>query len=806
MARTRAAVVVQLEQPLRESAHNLPAELTSFVGRREVIRRLKLAAGQSRLVTLVGMGGVGKTRLVVRVAAQLLAEFPDGAWFVDLAAVPKGGAVADAVAAGVRVPVLQASAEEALVAYLRRRRALVVLDNCEHVIDAAADVAHRLLAGCPNVRILATSREPLRISGEALFKVDPLASVDESLALLEARGRTHDPDFRLTHATRPEAQRLCLALAGVPLAIELAAARLRHLTLAELADGLGAGPHLLSGGARDASRRHRSLEAALDWSYELLGADEQRALLQLSVFVGGFDLEAAEHVLSGVVSSPALEVLAALVDRSLLERFEGVRERSRYVLLEPVRRYGEGRLRAVSDSSAHQAHARHFARLAERAWKSVLERESIFWSDRVEEEHGNLEAAAAFLESSEPPGALALVSHLWLYWFFRGRYAAGAARLDAALAVAGDVAAPEHRARALCGLAWLRHMTEGALGSERALAEAEEALEIARAIQDSNLAAWALITAGAISMPVSVDDACDRFNEAVRISSGEGLDRIRTFALSYLAGAEFLAGRRDRGVSLASDALPAARAASPYLLSMAASVLARDAVFEGRPEAERLWEESLAAARASSNDEYSRFALNWLADLAARRGELAAAAGSWLEAARIAQRLGNRQALIQAVEFAGVVLVSAGDHEAAVTLLAAAAAFKQERWAESPFWTARIAATTGMARRSLNEQRANTAAAAGAVLSVEEALELATAEMRRVEQAAASRSPQPGGLSRRELEVARLVAVGLTNKEVASRLFISERTAEAHVQHILAKTGLANRTQVAAWIADLPAT
>lgn len=802
----RPEVVLQFEPAPRESAHNLPEELTSFVGRRDVKRRLKLVVGQSRLITLVGVGGIGKTRLAVRVAKELLPDFRDGVWFVDLAAVPTGGAVAGAVAAGVRVPVVLATAEAALVAHLRPRRALVLLDNCEHVIDAAAAMAHDLLAGCPDILVLATSREPLRISGEALFKVGPLASRDESLALLEARARDHDPDFGLTDATRPEAQRLCSALAGVPLAIELAAARLRHLSLTELVDGLGGGPRLLSGGARDASRRHRSLEAALDWSYELLGSHEQRALLRLSVFAGGFDLGAAEALMSGVVSAPAVEVLSALVDRSLIERVEGVRGASRYIQLEPVRRYGGARLRALGDLSAHDAHAQHFAWLAEAAWKNALGPEAMVWSDRVEEERGNFEAAAAWLGSRDPPRALALVSCMWVYWLFRGRYGEGLTRLETALAGAGDVARPEHRARALFGLAWLRHMTEGALGLVRAAAEAEEAVEIARGIDDAELTAWALIMAGEVAMGISLDAASERFNEAICMSRGEDLARVRTFALAYLASAEFFAGRRERGVALASEALPAARSASPYLLSMVAGVLARDAVFRGADEAESLWEETLTAARAAGSDESSRFALNWLADLAARRGALAAATGSWMEATRISQRLGNRQALIQTVEFAGLVLVSAGRHDVALRLLVAAGGFKEERWVESPYWTARTAATTAIARHNLKPEEAADAAAAGSEMSIETALELASAAMRGLEDSVASQQTKPGGLSRRELEVAQLVATGLTNREVGLRLFISERTAEAHLQHVLAKTALANRTQVAAWIAQLPTT
>ena len=793
--------MLQLEQPYSDRADNLPVALTSFVGRHEELRRLRLLAGRSRLVTLVGMGGIGKTRLALRLAQDLLPDFPDGVWFVDLTAVAERGQVADAAAAALRVPDPQASSSEALVAYLRQREALLVLDNCEHLIEAAAELAHRLMAACPRVRLIATSREPLRTSGETLFHVGPLASAGEALVLLEARARAYDPAFALTDARREEAQRLCTALEDIPLAIELAAARLRHLSLTELADGIGRRPQLLAGGVRDAGSRHQSLQLALDWSFDLLGANEQRALVRLSVFIGGFDLAAAEDVLTGLVSGQAVEVLGALVDRSLLERSDGARGRSRYRLLEPVRRYAEARLAAEGDADARTTHARHFRQLALEAWESVLEPEATVWSDRVEEEHGNFEAATTWLAAQESIAALEVVSRLWFYWFLRCRYAEGAARLEAALAAGGDQAPAHDRARAFCGLAWLGHAAAGALDSERASVDAERALEIARRIRDDELEAWSLIAAAAVGMTRDPGCARDRFEEATGVASGERLKQLRTYAFSYLATAEFMLGHRERAVSIALEALPAARSASPLVLVSTVMVLARDAVFQERPEAESLWEEALAASRAIGSDESCRFCLNWLAHLTARSGHLASAAGSWLEATRITRRVGTRQALVQSIDVAGLVLVAAGRHVPGLKLLAAAAALKKDRWLESPFWTARTAATAELVRSRMTSREAEAAVAEGAPLSVEVALEMASTEMTCLEASASARRRAPGGLSRRELEVARLIAGGLTNREVASRLFISERTAEGHVEHILNKLGLSNRTQVAGWIA-----
>ncbi|MFC5182963.1 BTAD domain-containing putative transcriptional regulator [Actinomadura harenae] len=420
---------------------NLSAALTSFVGRDEAVRQLGKLLDESRLVTLTGPGGAGKTRLASEAAAPLVDRLPDGVWFVPLAPMAEDGgadAVAQAVIVALGVPDGLRPAEgrtaprplDRLADLLATRRTLIVLDNCEHVLDAVAAVADRVLAAAPEVRVLATSREPLGITGETLYPVPSLAlpplGADPATALghaatrlLADRAAAVRPGFAVDEANVADLVAICRALDGIPLAIELAAARLRALTPAQVAARLGDRFRLLTGGSRTALPRHRTLRAVVDWSWDLLDDAERTVLARLSVFAGGATLEAAERVCGAGLSADVIDVVASLVDKSLVMA-DGEAE-PRYRLLETVRVYARERLDETGETTAvRAAHAAHFLELAETAEPELRRADQLVWVERLTAERDNHNAAfQTVLDTGDGRSGLRLVTSLVWYWLMR---------------------------------------------------------------------------------------------------------------------------------------------------------------------------------------------------------------------------------------------------------------------------------------------------------------------------------------------------------------------------------------------------
>ena len=437
---------------------NLRAELTSFVGKDADVAAVRELVTEGRLTTLIGPGGAGKTRLARETARTLLDDLPDGAWLVELASIGASGDVAQSALAalGLRDALLggapNADPVDRLIAAIRERETLVILDNCEHVINAAAAFSHRVLGECQRLRILATSREPLGITGEALWQVEPLALPARNAApgeiesapavqLLRDRARAVRRDLAAGEATLSNLARVCRALDGIPLAIELAAARLRTMSLEQLASRLDDRFRLLTGGSRTALPHHRTLRAVVDWSWELLTDAERMVLRRLAVFSGGASLDAAERVCGGdgVERGQVLELLTALTEKSLLVT-EGD-STPRYRMLDTIREYASGRLAEAGESDlARRAHLGYFAGLAEAADPHLRRAEQLRWLATLEAEHDNIAVALrGALAAGEAAGAMRLAAAAGWYWWLGGHKAEGIELITAAAGTPGEV-------------------------------------------------------------------------------------------------------------------------------------------------------------------------------------------------------------------------------------------------------------------------------------------------------------------------------------------------------------------------------
>ena len=508
-------------------AHNLPINLTSFVGRAGQIDELRGLLRENRLVTLTGAGGAGKTRLASEIAARSAAEFSDGAWFVDLAPVTDPERVSEVVARMLGLPDQPGRPTmDALVGFLRGRRMLVVLDNCEHLLDACAAVVTAVLGACPAVQLLTTSREPIRAAGEIAWPVPSLALADEALELFADRARQVRPDFHLGDDAAASVVEICQRLDGMPLAIELAAARARALSLKEIRDSLHDRFRLLTGGARTAVRRQQTLRASVDWSHTLLSAAERQLFRRLAVFVGGFDLDAAHAVGGGceVHRYEVLDQLGLLVDKSLVvaETSDG---ETRYRLLETVRQYASEKLSESGEAGEVRGRHRDFyTALAARLDEPVA---AGHQADRatVEAEFDNVRAAFAWSrENADVTQAMRLVSALQPLWLTGGsgsgpwgRAGEGLSWFAAVFDESVTPIAPAVQARALADWAVL----DAAVGAATAIDQAHQALAIARSLDDPALLARALFACGS----VAIDDpgaARSYFAEALALARETG--------------------------------------------------------------------------------------------------------------------------------------------------------------------------------------------------------------------------------------------------------------------------------------------
>jgi predicted ATPase/class 3 adenylate cyclase/DNA-binding CsgD family transcriptional regulator len=533
-----------LREPTAVVSQRLPVQLTSFVGRDAELAQVWELLAENRLVTVTGAGGVGKTRLAVQIAGQLADAFGDGVWYVDLAPITDPAVVPIAAARALGLPDQPGrSTMDTLTRFVADRQLLVVLDNCEHLLDASAALVVALLEACPRLTLLATSREPIGVAGEVSWRVPSLSLADEAIELFTDRARRVRPDFAVGDDNAAAVAEICRRLDGVPLAIELAAARVRALSLAEILEGLHDRFRLLTGGARTAMRRQQTLRASVDWSHALLTEPERVLLRRLAVFLGGFDLDAARAVAGDgdVERYQVLDLLTLLVDKSLVVA-ENSKGRTRYRLLETVRQYALEKLAESGEADAIRSrHRDHYTGLA-----GLLDAPAgPDYEQRIEQaetEIDNLRAAFGWSrENSDIERALALASSLQPLWQARGRIREGLAWFDAALAdldAHHPGIAPAVRARALADRAMLAHWM-GAVSMD----QAEQALAIAREVDDPALLARALIACAYIAAYTNNPEVVrGYFAEALGLARASD-DRWRlSQMLAFQAGAAVAAG------------------------------------------------------------------------------------------------------------------------------------------------------------------------------------------------------------------------------------------------------------------------
>jgi len=772
--------------------------------------RDKLA--QQRLVTLTGTGGVGKTRLAIEVAAGLRSRFEDGVYLIELASLAEPQLVAQAIAAplGVRADARQ-PLEQSLVSALRPRHVLFLLDNCEHLVEACASVVHTLLAACPHVHVLATSRQPLRIAGEWTWRVGALPVPDDVTAhaspdqLLEYAAVRLFVDrasaiagFALTPDVAESVARVCQRLEGIPLAFELAAARVPALGVAELAGRLDDALRLLVDGSRTAPARHQTLQATIDWSYGLLSSVERVLLDRLSVFAGGFTCDAAEAVATDAAADPrTVTLLGRLVDRSLVN-VETTRDGSvRYRLQEVVRQYGQTRLARRHELDAVQAHhAAFFRDLVQQAEPNVLRGDRERWQDRLELDLDNFRAARTwFVDRDETESALRLTAYLFLLLAYRGFASEGRAALREALNMPGGSAAI--RGRALHCLALLAYLQADYLAAAE---YGNQSLALRREVGNPAELAWSLLERGTTaSAQADFDTALVVLLEARDASSQGGARFVLAYSLAMLAYVEFLRGNLGEARAHATEALDMSEAQEFIApTSHALATLGEVSAAEGDQSAAAA---SLQAAleRASSPGEAYLVVrpLLALATIAMDQREPAQARERLIECIRLARHLGNPHRLAQCLERVAVFAARMG-YAASGQFMDAATGVRRGL----------VAPLSPIERQQLNErlpsgglQQSETGTAGGPVWSLDRACDAAVELLTSTPEPAPPRDARPR-LTPRETEVAELVARGLSNREIAQTLTIAERTATSHLEHVLNKLGFHSRSQIATWVTE----
>jgi predicted ATPase/DNA-binding CsgD family transcriptional regulator len=761
----------------------LPVELTSFVGRRQELAAIRPMLGECRLVTLTGMGGVGKTRLALRTAMELRRQFADGVWFVELASLRDPLLLPHTVAKALHLEQVSPDPTGDLADWLEHRHLLMVLDNCEHLADACATLIGKLLAAAPELRILATSRHVLGAEGEQLVAVPPLSTPEdsvglvgdashyESVALLVDRARAMDPDFAITEDNRDAVLDLCRRLDGLPLAIELAAVWLRTLSPAQIVGRLDDRFNLLSTGRRGGPARQQALDAAVAWSFDLCSPEERLLWSRLSVFSGGFDLEAAEEVCSGegIDRYEVLPLLAGLVDKSIVIREDDdAHKTSWFRMLETIREYG---VALVDDSGQTRAiqlrHRDHYRTLATQFAEEFFTPRQAGWFIRLRREHGNLRAAIDFClsEPREATAALEIAAPVWNWWF-AGFLQEGYRNLLRALELATDPTGS--RAYALFATSNLAiHLSD----FDRALAMLAEGAELADGLGDELLG-----------------NRIKQCQGHALLHRGDPAAAIPLLEEAY-AGAQRLGQPREEFRSL-------------HLLSLATGLV-------GDPQDRELSRRAVEVAEQHAAESSKAWALWGLGLAECRAGDFPNACESLRESLRMFQAMRNVNGMGFCVQGLSWCAAFSSPDQHAARLLGAAYAVWRDTGGNfsSGTYLQRDQQSLELVRESLGNAEFEAAFADGATYSVDQAVAMALGNPAGLGPPSGNGLPKaktahPGRLTQRQWEIAGLLAEGLSNKEIAARLVISQRTAETHVEHIFIKLGFRSRAQVSGWMAE----
>lgn len=760
----------------RHAPGNLPTDLSSFVGRREEVHDLRRLLSEARVVSVIGPGGVGKSRLALRVASEAQRAFRDGSWLVELASVSDPSLLPEAVAGGIHVPERpDRDPVEALRTYLADREVLLLLDNCEQLADACSALLAETLPWAPRVRVLATSQEVLGLPGEAVYPLQPLvvpdigkglgsAATSPATALFADRAASALNGFRVTKANVDAVVAICRRLDGLPLAIELAAAHARTLSPAQILDRLDERFQLLATRSQVVPARHQSLRAAVEWSYDLCNKPERLVWSRLSVFPATFDLSAAEAVCAGegLTAAEVAEAVKDLVDRSVLISEPRPWE-MRYRLLESIREYGQDMLRAaaadqVQTVSLAVLRSRHFdwyAALADRfdrAWFGPHQHELL---EQLRAEVPNIRAALSFTaeEPARTERGLMLAGSLGFFWRVSAMRE-GQNRLIRLLKA--ETTPSSGRARALIALGWL--MT--ARAEQEGEPVVSEALSVTERFEPDRVARARLLK-GALLTQRNPPQALPEMKQAVAAAQRIGSTEDTAYALFGLGWTLALAGSPD--------------------------------------EAELRFRESRALCEAAGElwwhgvVDFRRSLIAWL------HGDLELAAATAVDALRASRRVPDLLACADAICVVGATEVGRDDRHAAY-LFGAAWRYWDDAGGSivcTPPWDSLLADAKERCRSAIGstvfDERSGKGRDDGLVVAAAAVLG---------ERPYSTRPQQPAGnfgLTRREFEIAGLIAEGLTNREIAANLVISIRTAETHVQHVLAKSGFTTRSQVAAW-------
>ncbi|QYB07770.1 AAA family ATPase [Rhodococcus sp. USK10] len=767
----------EVVEKARKVVGNLPMELTSFVGRRREQSEVKRLLSVTRLVTLTGIGGVGKTRLALRAAAAAQRAFSDAVWLVELGEVRDASLLAETIAVALRVrnhtnrPIYEVLAE-----HLTSRQLLLVLDNCEHILSAVAELSEALLRTCPELRILTTSREPLNIGGESIMRVPPLETPDlarpqatqgqhgyDAVTLFAERARSNLPEFELTDENRMTVAQICHRLDGLPLPIELAAARLRAMSTSQILDHLTDRYELLTSGHRGAPSRQQTLRLSVDWSYDLCTPQEQSLWARLSVFAGGVEFDAIAGVcVDEWTDQKLLDVVGSLVDKSILIR-EEPGPVVRYRLLETLREYGLEKLGSSGDyPTLRRRHKDWFGRLAALGAEGWVTSQHGEWMSRLDREQPNLRDAMEFCltEPGEGRAGLLIATTLYPFWLTRGLFGEGRRWLDRALQVQNE--STGDRAQAL----FIDSVLAG--------------------LQGDTLSATALI------------------DEAVAIGDRSTDGAVQPFA-EYAIGFHMLyQGEPSRAVTHLGNALALFRDQGNTFMQLGSvqGLGLANMILSDMEQAVSRFYQALELSKPCGPSVLQSYPLWALGISLWRQGDPGEAVRSLERGLRLTRQVDDPLATAWCLQVLAWIAADQHHEKRAATLLGAADALWQQMGGENVTFSDMQVfqdVCERQARSALGTKGFEAASVRGKEMDRDAAVAFALDELPTSKRTHGGELTE---LTKREKEVATLVSQGLTNKVIAERLVISQRTAQGHVENILMKLGFTSRTQIATWFVE----